>query len=284
MKQLYVTRNFKAEYTLFGNSKNVKEMEFQGEVVSEIYNSDATAAIVMDASKLSAIFSSDNKKNTIDLATAVTKAIVAAGPDRGKTYSLFDKENGDKVTTTMDYSKPKAENDILTKGTNFVVIAEEVWAAKLGYKPEELTNGTKLYFKKDMWNTVWSTAKEYYNTDGSVIKENGKDKEVKDDDKDMVAIFKAYKSKIDFDSTTVTEPQDPTPADSRLKDVKFTFADVTTAAKYVTSTTIGTTITAKASIDEDIPGEKVELPVNLTIVDQWGMKMVRTFNVTLSTK
>jgi len=43
-------------------------------------------------------------------------------------------------------------------------------------------------------------------------------------------------------------------------------------------------ITAKSELSEDIPSGKVELPVKMTVLDKWGMKMVRTFNVTLNTK
>ena len=94
--QLYTTRSMVAKVFFFNNPLNVAEYNFDLVVKSELYSEDATKAITIDATKLSAIFGPDDattkdvKENQIDIKKAITKAVVIAGTDKGKTYSLFD--------------------------------------------------------------------------------------------------------------------------------------------------------------------------------------------------
>ena len=314
-QKLYKTRHFKVEYTLFGNADNKEEMEFDAVVLSEIYNADATAAIKLK--DMSAIFTSDNKKNFISIASNVTSAIYAAGSNRGKTYNLFP---GVKTTTegasaaVYDYSKPlnasgsaatatDDTDDLVVSGKNYVEAPKNTDMIVMGFTETELKDATsanpaKIYYiAASNWAKIWNTAKEYYHADGTAIKVGDKDKEVAAADKAAVAIFNEYKSKIDFVVTTeAVDGEETTILDAdkmqaaNIKSVTVEFVDKETAAKYATITpqTVGTVvydykIQAKSNLDEDIPSGKVTLAVKMTVLDDWGMKMVRNFNVTLST-
>ena len=311
-QKLYKTRHFKVEYTLFGNEDNREEMEFDAQVLSEIYNADATAAIKLK--DMAAIFTSDAKKNTISVSSNITSAIYAAGSNRGKTYNLFQ---GVKKTTTgavaevLDYSNPAgADGTALTSGNvlsgkNFVEAPKNTDMLLFGFTEKDLEDATsatpskKYYITVTNWNTIWNVAKTYFNADGSAIKEGNKDKEVAAADKAAVAVFKDYKSKIDFvvtqeavAGTEIVVVDNTKKAEVNIVSVTVEFVNKEVAEKYATITSKSLEsqrpydyeITAKSELSEDIPSGKVELPVKMTVLDKWGMKMVRTFNVTLTTK
>lgn len=311
-QKLYKTRHFKVEYTLFNNPANKEEMEFDAIVLSEIYNADATAAIKLK--DMAAVFTSDSKKNAISVASNITSATYAAGSNRGKTYNLFQ---GVKKTVTgaaeavLDYSKPAgADGTALTTGNvlsgkNFVEAPKNTDMLLLGFTEQELEDATKAspskkyYIAVSNWTKIWDVAKKYYNTDGSAIKVGEKNKEVAAADKAAVAVFNEYKSKIDFvvtqeavEGTEVVVADDKAKAEPNVVEVTVEFVNKEIAEKYATiapkSLSSGKpydfVITAKSELSEDIPSGKVELPVKMTVLDKWGMKMVRTFNVTLNTK
>ncbi|WP_455670109.1 hypothetical protein, partial [Phocaeicola faecalis] len=310
-QKLYKTRHFKVEYILFGNSDNKEEMEFDARVLSEIYDEDPTAAIKLK--DMSAVFTSDAKKNAISIASNITSATYAAGSNRGKTYNLFQ---GVKKTTTgavaevLDYSQPAGadgtalanDDDKVLSGKNFIEAPKNTDMLLLGFTEAELedaTNATptkKYYITKKNWANIWTIAKTYYKVDGSVI---DKDQEVAPEHKATVAVFNTYKSQIKFVVTTeaqagteIVVADDKAKAEPNVVSVTVEFVNKEVAEKYATiapksltdKTLYDYVITAKPELSEDIPSGKVELPVKMTILDAWGMKMVRTFNVTLSTK
>ena len=314
-QKLYKTRHFKVEYTLFGNENNKEEMEFDAVVLSEIYNADATAAIKLN--DMSAVFTSDAKKNAISIASNITSATYAAGSNRGKTYNLFQ---GVKKTTTgavaevLDYSKPAGadgtaltgDDDKVLSGKNFIEAPKNTDMLLFGFSEADLEDATsatptkKYYITKANWDNIWNVAKEYYNVDGSAIKENGKNKEVAAEHKATVAVFNTYKSQIKFvvtkeaeAGTEVVVADDKAKAEANIVAVTVEFVNKEVAEKYATIASKSLdgsgilydyVITAKSELSEDIPSGKVELPVKMTVLDKWGMKMVRTFNVTLNTK
>ena len=218
-QKLYKTRHFKVEYTLFGNAANTEEMEFDAVVLSEIYNADATAAIKLK--DMSAIFTGNNKENTnkISIADNVTSAIYAAGSNRGKTYNLFaavKKTTVGASADVLDYSAPcdAAGNALTTgyvlNGKSFVALPKDAdlmlftnSETDAKYTAEDVVavaNGDKtFYMTVANWAEIWAVAQNYYNEDGSVIKDaNNKALEVAAADKAMVALFNSYKSQIDF--------------------------------------------------------------------------------------
>ena len=313
-QKLYKTRHFKVEYILFGNSDNKEEMEFDARVLSEIYDEDPTAAIKLK--DMSAVFTSDAKKNAISIASNITSATYAAGSNRGKTYNLFQ---GVKKTTTgavaevLDYSQPAGadgtalanDGDKVLSGKNFIEAPKNTDMLLLGFTEAELEDATsaiptkKYYITKANWAKIWTVAKEYYNVDGSVIKVDDEAKEVAAEHKATVAVFNTYKSQIKFVVTTeaqagteIVVADDKAKAEPNVVSVTVEFVNKEVAEKYATiapksltdNTLYDYVITAKSELSEDIPSGKVELPVKMTILDAWGMKMVRTFNVTLSTK
>ena len=313
-QKLYKTRHFKVEYILFGNPENKEEMEFDAVVLSEIYNADATAAIKLE--DMSAVFTSDAKKNAISIASNITSATYAAGSNRGKTYNLFQgvkKTTDGAVDEVLDYSQPAGadgtalanDGDKVLSGKNFIEAPKNTDMLLLGFTEADLEDATsatptkKYYITKTNWAKIWTVAKEYYNADGSVIKVNDEAKEVAAEHKATVAVFNTYKSQIKFVVTTeaqagteIVVADDKAKAEPNVVSVKVEFVNKEVAEKYATiaSKSLASgilydyVITAKSELSEDIPSGKVELPVKMTILDAWGMKMVRTFNVTLSTK
>lgn len=310
-QKLYKTRHFKVEYTLFGNENNKEEMEFDAVVLSEIYNADATAAIKLK--DMSAVFTSDAKKNAISIASNITSATYAAGSNRGKTYNLFQ---GVKKTTTgavaevLNYSQPAGadgtaltgDDDKVLSGKNFIEAPKNTDMLLFGFSEADLEDATsatptkKYYITKANWDNIWNVAKEYYNVDGSAIK----NKEVAAEHKATVAVFNTYKSQIKFlvtkeaeAGTEVVVADDKAKAEANIVAVTVEFVNKEVAEKYATIASKSLdgsgilydyVITAKSELSEDIPSGKVELPVKMTVLDKWGMKMVRTFNVTLNTK
>ena len=313
-QKLYKTRHFKVEYILFGNSDNKEEMEFDARVLSEIYDEDPTAAIKLK--DMSAVFTSDAKKNAISIASNITSATYAAGSNRGKTYNLFQgvkKTTEGAVDEVLNYSQPADVNgtaltqddDKVLSGKNFIEAPKNTDMLLFGFTADELADATsatptkKYYITKANWNEIWTIAQEYYNVDGSAIKENGKNKEVAPKHKAAVAVFNEYKGKINFVVTTeaqagteIVVADDKAKVEPNVVSVTVEFVNKEVADKYATiasksltdNTLYDYVITARAELSEDIPSGKVELPVKMTVLDKWGMKMVRTFNVTLSTK
>ena len=130
--QLYKTRNVRAMLKLFGNPDNVVPFDFQVEVKSELYTETPADAITFDATKLVNVFGQlDDTSATapagvdesvIDIKAAITKALVQAGTDKGKTYQLFATGKADKenvVEATYDYRIHTASTTPSTVGAEF---------------------------------------------------------------------------------------------------------------------------------------------------------------------
>ena len=101
-----------------------------------------------------------------------------------------------------------------------------------------------------------------------------------------VALFKAYKDKLAYDTKKETVTTQAKPASDEIKSVTFAWDDAKLAEKFVTSTTIGTDgkFTAKAEADikaSDLVNGKAELKVNMKVTDKWGMVMIKTYTVTI---
>ena len=181
--QLYTTRSMVAKVYFFNNPLNVAEYNFDLVVKSELYSEDATKAITIDGTKLSAIFGYDDattkdvKENQIDIKKAITKAVVIAGTDKGKTYNLFAVTSDDKVTVTpakpavYDYSTPISVSGKLLKGNNIVTLTKVEylkWCEAFGVTVDSKYNDTNKYeLTTTDWAVIWDIAKLFYNTDGT---------------------------------------------------------------------------------------------------------------------
>ena len=320
--QLYTERNIRAVYTWFGNDKNIDKFDYKVKVKSEIFSKTPAEAIIMDATKLSAVFGGQNGTNTIDIQKAITKALVTAGTDKGKTYELFG-SNGSEVTYKVtDYDQPKTNGDYVVNASGKPVAISADDLLDLGMTMEQYIAYTALSSKpaihmtakdKDVtiagvtgnvalkgWGTLQAAFAKYYTvTDKNEIKFNKnnasgvtEEKNIPDTDKKLIALFNSYKAKIAFsEHNGATETTGTVTVDSRIaaNGVVIAFADALEATKYFQNVTAdgvvsGTTITAVKSAPADVTDGKVTVPMQISVTDIWGKTMVRTFDVTVTTK
>ena len=344
--QLYTERNIRAVYTWFGNDKNIDKFDYKVKVKSEIFSETPAEAIIMDATKLSAVFGGQNGTNTIDIQKAITKALVAAGTDKDKEYNLFattgkknkyndyiagPKVNDGYVVTsagkpiaikaddlmdmgmTMDQyiaytsttNKPtyylKLKSAIYYNGKEYATI-DEAKNAVLAALDETATDEAKNAAAKEVednaitlkgWNDLYTAYDTYYklDTEKGQYKLSGvasADK-IPADDATLISLFNSYNSLTVLTQKEGTEVQNATPADSRIANVNIAFADALEATKYFQNVATngvvsGTTITAIDSAPADVTGGKVTVPMQISVTDIWGKTMVRTFDVTVTTK
>ena len=105
-------------------------------------------------------------------------------------------------------------------------------------------------------------------------------------------MFNSYKAKIAFsEHNGATETTGTVTVDSRIaaNGVVIAFADALEATKYFQNVAdngvvSGTTITAVKSAPADVTDGKVTVPMQISVTDIWGKTMVRTFDVTVTTK
>ena len=270
-QDLYKVRNFKVNYYLFGNEANTAEMEFQAEVISEIYSEDPTAVLTL--ASMSATFgdATDDKvaDDVIDLSKLVTKAIYAAGTDKGKAYSLFatagGKETVGATNPVYDYSAPKTASDLVLGTDGNLVTLSLVDYLKLcdamNVTPDANIKAGKDTYKLTVnaWAKIWAVASKYYETsgEGKYAKKQNEEGEwvVKTDadgnkiwlasltkdyaeaDAAMMAMYSTLVGKISF---TIATPANPgtsvdKPSNSRAREiaaVKIAFDEPGEAAKY----------------------------------------------------
>ena len=321
--QLYTERNIRAIYTLFGNDKNVVNFDYKVKVKSEIFSETPAEAIVMDAAKLSAVFGGENKTNIIDIQKAITKALVAAGTDKGKEYQLFGSDGSGVTYKVTEYASPKVNGDYVVNASGKPVAISADDLLDLGMTMDQYIEYTALSSKPTVhmlakdnatltvngvtgdvalkgWETLQTTFYKYYTvTDKNEIKFNKangegvtEEKNIPDADKKLIALFNSYKAKIAFtEHDGATETTGNVPVDSRIaaNGVVIAFADALEATKYFKNVAAngvvsGTTITAVDSAPADVTGGKVTVPMKISVTDIWGKTMVRTFDVTVTTK
>ena len=273
--QLYKTRNIRAMIELFGNPNNVVPFDFEVVVKSEIYTETPADAITIGADKLEGVFGVKDANGNlvaIDIKSAVTKAIVQVGTDKGKTYRLFATGKGSAdgvVNEVVDYSDPKtAGGYVLGTDGNIVTLSVEEYllmsdaftSLKDAANHDKIVSGEVTYKLKDSdWTAIWTIATNYYNkangtgkyvdqnadgkidnadkVDGSLIFTYSGTKTYKADDKAKMAIYDAFKTKIGFTVTTAADAGTPTTVldkarDSRISDVTVAFDEPEVAAKY----------------------------------------------------
>ena len=253
---------------LFNNPENVVPFTFDIVVKSEIYSEEPTTAIVMDETKLSAVFGYDDattkdvKENQIDIKKAVTKALVVAGTDKGKTYELFA---GSKKNVTpgadavIDLSKPTTASDLVLGTDGNLVTLSLVDYLKLcdamNVTPNaEIKAGKETYkLTANAWAKIWAVASKYYKTSGAgkyITNAKGEDykfedgyhfiesatKDYKEADAAMMAVYNTLVVKIEFTITTPAGDSTSTTVavkrDDRIASVVVAFNEPKVAAKY----------------------------------------------------
>ena len=197
--QLYQKRNIRAMLELFGNPNNVVPFDFQIEVKSELYTETPADAITFDATKLVGVFGAKNADGTlasIDIKAAITKALVQAGTDKGKTYQLFATS---KATSTggssavINLASPKkAGSYVLGTDGNIVELSlveylQMIDAFGTGLQDVNhaniITGDAKYKLTTDAWNAIWTVAANYYTTAGTgIYYDANSDGEIDEDD------------------------------------------------------------------------------------------------------
>ena len=276
--QLYKTRNIRAMLKLFGNENNVVPFDFQVEVKSELYTETVADAVTFDATKLAIEFGAKNDNATtnvdesvIDIKAAITKALVQAGTDKGKTYSLFatskSVEAGDAVETVYDFSAPEARENMVVsneEGKDFVELTRMEYLDMVAAFPntksdnhEKIKNDeVKYVLSVNAWRIIWGTAENYYNKDGNakyVTNAEGEDyefedgyhfqysqtKSYKDEDKAKMAVYTTLKSKIAFTVTSEGKADSgetqAVKRDTRIANVTIAFDEPAVAKNYFQS-------------------------------------------------
>ena len=270
-KQLYVERNIRATYCLFGNPENKVNFDFEVVVKSEVYNSDPTKVILTDATKLTTKF---GNADGVNVRNGIT-AIFSEGKNKDKEYSLFD---GTIDKTETLYNKPKKDNSgvyVLNSSNLPVEIAKEDLVA-FGMPVDEYV---ELPADAKFYVTVDDNSVNGYDLKGWSAIYAGREGTYK-------ALFNKYKSLIKFEEHKWTETTNCSPT---IKSTKIEFANVQEAEKYVdisaSNISEGKIVAKKLeNINETLVEGKAVVNVKLTIVDQWGMTMVRTIPVTLTSK
>ena len=292
-------RNIRATYTLYGNAKNTIDYDFKVIVKSSVYTADGSNVTVK------AITGAFGKEVNM---TSNISAVYALGINKGKALTLFGNAGGSTEKDVTDYDAPKtdaagkyvvntdatpieiAKADLIKFG--MTVDAYTALGADdkffLTVENNDVTVGSENSTLKG-WETIMTEVNKYYTyNNGTWGDKDGlsADEKAARDASAEVALFKAYKDKLAYDTKKETVTTQAKPASDEIKSVTFAWDDTKLAEKFVTSTTIGTDgkFTAKAEADikaSDLVNGKAELKVNMKVTDKWGMVMTKTYTVTI---
>ena len=226
---------------------------------------------------MSAIFGKDDattkdvKENQIDIKKAITKAVVIAGTDKGKTYSLFDvttpatsateKDVFDfRISTAAVGAEPVLNAEYFTVESDevneYVLGADEnlveiekadlrkfgigaVNFAKLDKEKFYITlNATQTFNGDEILGLydLYATWRKYYEQTG--VLSPSAPEEIAEEDADAVAMYNKYvvgkkvAVKAAGKETVPGKPAETKVKDGRLADVSVAFDDALEAAKY----------------------------------------------------
>ena len=292
-------RNIRATYTLYGNAKNTIDYDFKVIVKSSVYTADGSNVTVK------AITGAFGKEVNM---TSNISAVYALGINKGKALTLFGNAGGSTQKDVTDYDAPKTDAAgkyvVNTDATPIEIVKADL--IKFGMTVDaytalgaddkffltvennDVTVGSENSTLKG-WETIMTEVNKYYTynngTWGDKVDLSAEEKAARDASAE-VALFKAYKDKLAYDTKKETVTTQAKPASDEIKSVTFAWDDTKLAEKFVTSTTIGTDgkFTAKAEADikaSDLVNGKAELKVNMKVTDKWGMVMTKTYTVTI---
>ncbi|WP_455669396.1 PL29 family lyase N-terminal domain-containing protein [Phocaeicola sp.] len=296
-------RNIRATYKLYGNAENTINYDFKVKVKSSVYTTDGSNVTVK------AIAGNFGKE--VDMTSNIS-AVYALGINKGKALTLFGTTAGAKDIDVIDYDAPKKDvNDkyVLNSNDAPVEIAKadlvkfgmpvDVYTKLVDTDKFFLTNadnaltatGDVNYTLKG-WTTIMTEVNKYYTytngTWGDKADLSQADKDARDASAE-VALFKAYKDKLAYDTKKEKVTTTAKPASDEIESVTFAWDNAKLADKFVKSTTIDADgkFTAKPEADikaSDLVNGKAELKVNMKVTDKWGMVMTKTYTVTLTKK
>ena len=108
-----------------------------------------------------------------------------------------------------------------------------------------------------------------------------KDADLTETEKNYKTIFNKYSSQMGYDKQKEVSINDSNASDE-IKGVKFAFVNED-AKKYGSIDANTGVITTNATINEsDLANGKAVVGVKMTVEDYWGMKMTKTFDVTIT--
>ena len=292
-EHLYKERNIRGTYTLFGNPQNEIEYDFKVEVMSPVYTSDGSN-ITIDATKMAGFFG-----NTIDVKNGIT-AKYAAGINKDKALSLFTVAGGTvDVTNYATYkndgtyvqsadSKPiKIDNaDLIYFGMSVAdftkVTDEDQYFIQVKEQKNVKIGGIASKSTLAGWADIVAAVdgKIYDYQNGSYVQIK-KDADLSETDKNYKTIFNKYSSQMGYNAQKEVSVNGSNASDE-IKGVKFAFVNED-AKKYGSIDANTGVITTNATINEsDLANGKAVVGVKMTVEDYWGMKMTKTFDVTIT--
>ena len=287
-------RKIRGTYTLFGNTENKVEYEFDVKVLSAVYTADGSN-VKIDASKMAGTFG-----KTIDLTKGIS-ATYAAGINVGKDLQLFDINTQASDIPYPDYgidTYTETQGYVLdTTGKPIAIDKDDLIA--FGMSPADYVNldaNKTLYLMKDNqttkgqayngWSTIMTELLKVYNSkEGALVLKQGLNAN-SDEVKAVAAekaLFDKYSKLIDWEIDYKHVDAEVKEKADEIKSVKFAFAD-NDALKYCGSIGSETgVISTKSDIAEsDLVNGKAVVNVKVTVTDIWGLNMTKSFQVTIT--
>ena len=300
---LYKERTIRGTYKLFGNKENLVEYTFKVQIVSPVYTADAKNIDVDD--NIAGYFG-----DKIDLTKYIT-AKYAAGISIDKELKLFTRaasegeekfyigyavgnykyveKDGTPTYITDKTNKPiqisKDDLGLFMSVEDFLKLGNTaVYLTKDGYNAKLPNNAGTVHV--DGWDEIVMTPllNGYYKSErGQLVAiENAEVENVANEK----ALFDKYGAQIVWNVNS-KEPSEGTAElkpSNEIYSTSFEFVDED-AKKYCKSDIADYTIeTLKDINDSDLVNSKAVVKVRMTVKDKWGMKMTKTFDVTITKK
>ena len=284
-------RNIRGTFYLFGNTANEIEYDFKVKVLSAVYTADGSN-IKIDDTKMAGVFG-----KTIDV-TAGISATYAAGINIDKTLQLFAVDGTPKKIN--NYSKYATNGGYVVNAEGKPIEISKDDLIDFGMSIDEytkLTANDHFYIKVDAQNTKednsgstlmgWQNIVSQvvgtiyvYNPDKGTYDQIIKDENLDSTKKTLKALFDSYKDAAAYTDHHTFTPA-ATPRADEIKNVTFAIAD-NDGKKYGSINAATGVITTVSNIkDSDLVDGKATINVKMTIEDVWGLKMTKTFPVTV---
>ncbi|MDN0067653.1 collagen-like triple helix repeat-containing protein [Bacteroides gallinaceum] len=297
-------RNIRGTFYLFGNPANEIEYDFKVKVLSAVYTADGSN-IKIDDTKMAGVFG-----NTIDV-TAGISATYAAGINIDKTLQLFAVDgtpkkinnytayaiNGDYVVNAegkpieiskddlIDFGMSIDEYTQLTANDHFYIkVKDQKTKEDNSGSTEDNSGSTEDNSGSTLmgWQNIVSQVVDViyvYNKDKGTYDQIIKDEDLNPTQKTVKALFDSYKDAAAYTAYHTFKPA-ATPRADEIKNVTFAIAD-NDGKKYGSIDAKGVITTVSNIKDSDLVDGKATINVKMTVEDVWGLKMTKTFPVTV---
>ena len=281
-------RNIRGTFTLFGNANNEIEYDFKVKVLSAVYTADGSN-IKIDDTKMAGVFG-----KTIDLKAGIS-ATYAAGINIGKNLQLFAVDgtpqkidnytafaNQDGYVLNADGKPIEISKDDLIDFGMSIDDYTDLGANDHFYiqVSSQTAKTSTLMGWQDIVNQVVGTI-YVYNAGKGTYDQVIKNENLTSAQKTLKALFDSYKDTVAYTAQYTFTPA-ATPRAGEIKNVTFANAD-NDGKKYGTVNATTGVITTEPNIkDSDLVDGKATINVKMTVEDVWGLKMTKTFKVTVT--